>query len=198
MKRLAVLVDRIHSIVRVSFFVGAAVAGIPSRAEAQNLVQPGKPHELLAREAGTWDCDIKMFFRGPAAPPAEFKGVEVNELVSGGLYLRTSFNYPMGNRGEFEGHALIGYDPRSKKYVGTWVDNHTTVPSQVQGEYDENSKTMTDRRTVVGGGGNEFKSKQVTTWLDDSNKKLEIFIIVEADGKDTEIKLMEMTATKRE
>jgi hypothetical protein len=56
---------------------------------------------------------------------------------------------------------------------------------------------MSDHRTVVGGNGNEFKSKQTTTWIDDSNKKLEIFIVVEADGKNMEVKLMEMTATKR-
>jgi hypothetical protein len=80
-----------------------------------------------------------MFFRGPDSPPAAFKGVEVNKLVSGDLYLQTSFKCPMGDRGEFEGHSLMGYDPRSKKYVGAWVDNFTSVPSQLTGEFNEQS-----------------------------------------------------------
>jgi hypothetical protein len=171
--------------------------GISLSVEAQFPAKTDKPHELFSRDAGTWDCQVKMFFRGPAGPPVEFKGVEVNELVSGGLYQRTSFKYSMGNRGEFEGHALVGYDPRIQKYVGTWVDNRTTVPSRIEAEFDESEKTMTDRRTVVDGRGKEFKSKQITTWLDDSSKKLEIFMTVEADGKETDIKLMEMIATKR-
>jgi hypothetical protein len=105
----------------------AAAAYVPTLASAQPQPKPGKAHALLARDAGTWDCNIKMFFQGPSGPPAEFKGVEVNKLVSGGLYLQTSFTYPMGGRGAFEGHSLMGYDPRSKKYVGTWVDNFTSA-----------------------------------------------------------------------
>jgi hypothetical protein len=42
-----------------------------------------------------------------------------------------------------------------------------------------------------------LKSKNVTTWLDDAKKKFEAFLIVEAGGQETDVKLMEMTATKR-
>ncbi|MEX2142160.1 MAG: DUF1579 domain-containing protein [Pirellulales bacterium] len=181
---------------RLAVLLWLVVVCIPTLVVAQ-ANRPGKAHELLASEAGTWDCEVKMFFQGPGRPPTEFKGVEVNKLVSGGLYLQTSFTYPMGDRGEFEGHSLMGYDPRVKKYVGTWVDNFTSVPSPINGEYDEKSKTMTVRSTVVDGSGKELKSKNVTTWLDDSRKKFAAFLIVEAGGKETEVKLMEMTATKR-
>lgn len=159
--------------------------------------KPGDAHKVFARDAGTWDCEVKMFFRGPNSPPAVFTGVEVNKVVSGDLYLQTSFKCQMGDRGEFEGHSLVGYDPRLKKYVGTWVDNFTAVPSQINGEYNENEKLFTSRRVVVDGSGNEQKSKDVTTWLDESTKKLEIFLVVEADRKEIEVKLMEMIAKKR-
>jgi hypothetical protein len=164
---------------------------------AQEAPKPTAAHALLASNVGTWDCDVNLYFRGPQSPPTEVKGVEENKLLGGGLYLQRSFTYPMRNR-QFEGHLLMGYDPRSKKYVGTWVDNFTSVPSQVQGDYDENAKTLTVRNAVVDRSGNELKQKQVTTWLEDSKKKLEIYLIVEAGGKETEIKLMEMVATKRQ
>ncbi len=75
--------------------------------------KPTKAHEFLARDAGKWDCDVKMFFEGPDAPPAAFKGEETNTLVSGDLYLQTAFTCQMGER-KFEGHSLLGYDPREE------------------------------------------------------------------------------------
>jgi hypothetical protein len=184
-------------LVRLSFLIGLSVVGTPTWVNAQGSARPGKPHELLAMDAGTWDCKVMMFFGGPNARPEEFDGVEVNQLVSGGLYLQTSFTHPMGRRGEFEGHSLIGYDPRVKKYVGTWVDNRSAIPRQIAGDFDEMLKTLTIHSIVVDGRGRELKTRQVTRWLDESNKKLEVFMVIAANGDETEIKLMEMTATKR-
>jgi hypothetical protein len=73
----------------------------------------------------------------------------------------------------------------------------TSAPSQIKAVYDDESKTLTDLRTVVDGAGNEIESKLVTQWLDDSTKKLEIYMTLEDDGIKTEVKLMEMTAKKR-
>jgi hypothetical protein len=174
------------------------LAGIAQVASAEEAKKPGALEPLLAREAGTWDCDIKMYFKGPQGPPTEFKGVEENTPVCKGKFLLTKFKYAMGNRGTFEGHALVGYDSRSKKYVGTWVDSMITAPSQINAEYDEASHTLTDVRTAVGGGGVEFESKHVTKWMDNSSKTLTISMVVEKDGKRSDIKLFEMTAKKRE
>ena len=138
-----------------------------------------------------------MFYQGPGAPPSEFKGVEVNRLVSGDMYLQSSFNCPMGDRGNFEGHLLMGYDHRIKKYIGMSVNNFTTVPTRLEGNYDENEQAFVIYSIAVDGGGNELKSKHVTTWLDESKKKLEIFLIVESSGKETNVKLMETISQKR-
>ena len=176
--------------------LGILAVCVSTRAGAQDLPKPGKAHLLFASDAGTWDCDVKMFFAGPAGPPIESKGVEVNQLVSGDLYLQTSFTYQLG-RVKFEGHGLMGYDPRTKQYVGTWVDNFTPIPTQFHGEYNEKTKTLTVHSVVADGRGQELKQKQITTWLDESTKKFTIFLIVDAGGKETDVKLMEMTAKKR-
>ncbi len=178
-----------------ALFCMAAVC-ISTFANAQDLRKPGEAHQLFARDAGTWDCDVKMFHKGPKGPPTKSKGVEVNQLVCGGLYMQTSFTFQDRDR-KFEGHSLMGYDPRSKKYVGTWVDNFTSVPSQIKGVYNKKAKTLTVHSVVVDGSGNEIKSKQITTWLDESRKKLEIFMVVEVGDKAIDIKLMEMMAKKR-
>jgi hypothetical protein len=173
------------------------IVGASANVGAQEAPKPASAHALLAKNAGIWDCEVKLYFRSPQGPPTEAKGLEENKLLAGGLYLQRSFTYPMRNR-QFEGHSLMGYDPRAKKYVGTWVDNFTSAPSQVQGEYDENAKTLTVHNTVVDSSGNELKQKQVTTWLEESKKRMEIFLLMETGGKETEIKLMEMVATKRQ
>ena len=141
--------------------------------------KPGKAHKLLAQEVGSWDCDVKMFFQGPNGPPAEYKGLEVNKLVSGDLYLQTTFTCRMGER-EFEGHSLFGYDPRAEQYVGTWVDNFTTTPTNMKGKYDAETKTLTVYSTLFDDEGNELQQKQVTTWTNEAKKKFAIFLVIEA------------------
>ena len=63
------------------------------RTSAETTDQPMKPKDLLAREAGTWDCDIRMYFKGPQAPPTEYKGVEENTLLCGGKQRRIGAGY---------------------------------------------------------------------------------------------------------
>jgi hypothetical protein len=181
---------------QVITLLAAVVVGAELWAQESSSQKPTDPYKVLAADAGTWDAAVKMYFQGPNGPATESSGIETSELVSGGKYSRTTFKYKMRNR-EFEGHGLIGYDPRSKKYVGTWVDNFTTIPSQIQGTYDSTAKTLTIHNTVADPSGSGIKTKQVTTFVDDKTKRLEIFMIVEDGGKTQEIKLMQMTAKKR-
>jgi hypothetical protein len=177
------------------YWAVAAVLCAAGLALAQAAARPDPAKELFAREAGTWDCEVKMYMRGPDAPPREHKGVEVNQVVSG-KYLQTKFTYMMGNR-EYEGHGLMGFDARSKKYVGTWVDNFTSAPDQFKADYDEKAKTLTIRSGALDGGGSEMKTKKITTWIDDSKKTMVIYMIAEEGGKETDIKLMQIDSTKR-
>ncbi|MEW4528046.1 DUF1579 family protein [Maioricimonas sp. JC845] len=159
--------------------------------------QPGEAHKVLMRDAGVWDCTLKMYLQGPDGPPVEYVGTEVNRRVSGGLGLQTKFTAKMGDR-DFEGYSLMGYDPRSETYSGTWIDNFNGGPSQVSGTYDDESKTMTAYNTVVDAAtGTEIRQKQVTVWQDRSHKTFELYIVVEADGESRDVKLMEMTAVRR-
>ncbi|MFG0334187.1 MAG: DUF1579 family protein [Maioricimonas sp. JB049] len=159
--------------------------------------QPEEAHKVLARDAGTWDCTLRMYLQGPDQPPTEYKGKEVNRLVNGDLHLRTRFTAKLGDR-RFEGHGLMGYDPRSEKYIGTWVDNFNVIPSNYSGTFDEESKTLTIYSTSVDlNSGAEFKQKQVTVWEDDSHKDFTIYLVVESDGETRDVKLMEMTAVKQ-
>ena len=101
----------------------AALVGVGSLAVAQDM--PAKPtaeHKILMSEEGTWDATVKSYKNGPESEPSVSKGVEVNTVVTGGLWLTSVF------KGDFEGMAFegrgqFGYDPIKKKYVGTWIDS---------------------------------------------------------------------------
>lgn len=183
---------QIHRRRALSLLVAIAVA---DAAAAQDFPdpQPGEAHRILAEDAGTWDARIKMFLAGPDAPPTEYKGVETDELVCNGLFLKTSFQAKMGER-DFSGHGLTGYDPASKEYVGTWVDSFSITPLQTVGSYDAGKKTLTVQLAVPTGEGGKLQMKQVTTRLDDNTKKFESFMVIEGN----EIRLMEMVLVKRE
>src|SRR3712207_3844677 len=109
--------------------LGVLTLCLATTAGGQDPTEPAADHELFEREAGKWDCGVQMFTTRKG-PPVRFRGVEVNKPVSGGLYLHTSLTYAMGDR-KFEGHSLMGYDPRTKRYVGTWADNFTAIPRQI-------------------------------------------------------------------
>jgi hypothetical protein len=173
-----------------------AVSSLQLSAQEPAAPQPTDAHKIFAEDAGTWDAVVKSYHQGPKGPATESKGVETNELVSGGMYSRTTFKYTMRDR-EFEGHGLFGYDPRSKEYTGLWVDNFTSIPTQLKGKYDAQQKTLTLTGAVVDGAGNEIKQKQVYKYVDGKTKTLTLFILVEIGGRTREIKIMEMTATKR-
>lgn len=158
--------------------------------------KPSENHKVLSADEGTWDCKVKMFLQGPSGPPTEFEGTEVNRVICGGLYVETDFTCKMGDQ-LFEGHGLMGYNPREKAYTGTWVDNFTAAPSQLSGKYDKDSKTLTITSEVYDESTDQMLTqKQVTKWIDESTKDFKIFLVVKAGEKTMDVKIMEMEAKK--
>jgi len=99
----------------------------------------GPEFELLKKDIGEWDAAITVT-PGPGATPQESTGRLVGRVISGGRWLITDFkNHTTG----FEGHGIYGYNPATKRYVGTWVDDMRTNIYLGEGRWDENSQTMT-------------------------------------------------------
>jgi hypothetical protein len=159
--------------------------------------KPNEHHEVLAREAGTWDADIKIYLQGPQAPPSEYKGEEKVEMVSGGMFSRSTVTAVFGDR-RFEGHGLFGWDPHREKYTGVWVDSFNAAPTAMTGSWDAEEKTLSFESIVRDESGNELKQKQVTTFVDENTRKFEAFLVVEQGGQSLDVKLMEIVSRKRE
>jgi hypothetical protein len=156
---------------------------------------PLPEHKILALEEGVWDAEITMILPGQdPKDAAKTKGVETNRLL-GGKWLISDF------KGEFfgspfEGHGVNGYDAKKSKYVGTWVDSMSQHIDQLEGTYDEKTKTLTlNADSVNPASGKPMKMRLETQFKDDDTRTFAEY--VQMDGEKEFAKLMEVKYTKR-
>jgi len=160
--------------------------GTPTISSAQAEVSD--EHKLLHKEAGTWDATLKLFV--PGADGSETKGVEVNEVVCGGTWVRSHFKAEMMGT-KFEGIGMFSYNSEKKKYFGFWGDSTSSHPTTLEGEYDADSKTFTYQATSINPGtGEKMTNKHVIKWIDDSTR---VFTIYTPDDE----KMIEVNYKKR-
>jgi hypothetical protein len=154
---------------------------------------PSKAHEMLAKDTGIWDAD--MTFWMPDSPePQKAKSVATYKMILDGKYQEGTFKGEMFGM-PFEGRGMTAYDNASKEFITTWIDNMGTGMLVSRGQYDEVSKSITFNGKMVDPvTGKEKKVKEVITFIDDKNQKMEMFE-VNSDG--TEFKNMEILSKKR-
>jgi len=96
---------------------------------------------------------------------------------------------------DFEGISTVGYDNIKKMYFSTWVDNMGTGLAHLEGPWDAATKSITFKgKMVEPAQGKEVEVKQVMTFADDKNQKMEMYM-TGPDGK--EYKSMEIKFTKK-
>lgn len=153
---------------------------------------PSKAHEMLAKDTGVWDAD--MTFWMPDNPDAQkAKSKAEYKMILGGLYQEGKYSGDIFGM-SFEGKGLMAFDNETEEYISTWIDNMGTGIMVTRGKYDESSKSITlfgDQ--VVPGTKKSKKVKEVITYMDDNNQKMEMFDLLE-DGKEN--KTMEIVSKR--
>jgi hypothetical protein len=176
--------------------LAASLVAVDSLAIAQDM--PAKPtaeHKIVTAEEGTWDATVKSY-KAPDSEPSVSKGVEVNTVVTGGLWLSSVFKGDFEGMA-FEGHGQYGYDPIKKKYVGTWIDSFSPSLTVLEGSYDPDTKTM----TYTGDGvwpidNSKLTQKMVTTTKSDGSRVFTLYMTGTPTGG-KEAKVMQVEYTKR-
>jgi hypothetical protein len=153
-------------------------------------------HKLLAADEGTWDAAIKSFPNGPDSEAMVSHGVEINTVVSGGLWVASTFRADFGGM-TFEGRGQFGYDPAQKKYVGTWIDSMSPSLSVLEGFYDAKTKTLTyTGEGVCPKDGSKLAQRMVTTTKADGSRDFTLYMTGTPTGG-KEAKVMQIQYTKR-
>lgn len=153
----------------------------------------GDQHKMLAKFNGTWDTEISIWM-APGAPPYVTKGTAVNTMIMGGRYQETSATGNMMGM-PFEGRGVSGYDNAKKIFVSSWVDNMGTGIMNMEGPWDEATKTITlTGKAVDAATLKESKYKETFKIIDDNTQVMTMYVSG-PDGKD--VKMMEMKYTRK-
>lgn len=165
---------------------GAQPEGMPDAAAMEAMMKamaPGEMHAVLAKQAGTWDCTMKMFM--PGMPETPEKGTMTIEMIMGGRYQH--FMYKGSFMGQaFEGAGTAGYNNVTKKFESTWMDNMGTGTMFSTGELDKEGKLVMHTEFADPMTGKMTKQREVTTHKSDNEALME-FYHTGADGKENKV-----------
>lgn len=120
----------------------------------------------LTKYVGKWDIVLRM--PTPDGKMGEDKGTEICTSINGGHWLWTDFN--CSAMGGFEGHALVAYDPSTRKVTNYWIDSTSPYMTALSGTYDPKTKAMTSSGTTIDAGGNEGTMTESVTWKDPNTR----------------------------
>jgi len=134
---------------------------------------PQEEHKMLKMDEGTWDAQITMLV-GKNEQETQYQAKEVNTMI-GNLW---SIGKLQGNIAgmDYEGFATLGYDTMQKKYVGTWIDSITAVITQMEGSYDEKTKTLTLFYTTFDKDGRAEQRKNIMIYRNSKVRDFTMFI----------------------
>lgn len=118
-----------------------ALWGIPTAfgQDPAEMPPPTKEHQWLNPFVGEWETENQASI--PGQPPMQCKGT-VSFRALGGFWVLGEYKMSMMDM-TVEAVQTIGYDPQSKKYVGTWVDSMQAHQWQYQGTLDSSGKILT-------------------------------------------------------
>ena len=178
-------------------FAASALAVAPiAMAQDASVPSPTAEHKILAAEEGTWDATVKAYPNGPESEPMVARGVEVNTVITGGLWVSSVFRADFGGM-PFEGRGQFGYDPGKKKYIGTWIDSMSPTLTVLEGSYDARTKSLTYHGDgVCPKDGSKLAQRMVTTTKGDGNREFTLYITGAPTGG-KEAKVMQILYTKR-
>jgi hypothetical protein len=156
---------------------------------------PGKMHEFLASDAGTWTGKNTMWM-GPGTEPMTAESTTVITPIMDGRYTKVEVKGTMPGAGPFEGFGIYGFDNVSQKFTASWIDNMSTGIGQGTGELSKDGKTFTINYTYnCPVTKKPTTMREVHTSTGANTRTLEMWGIEPKSGK--EYKMMKVELTKK-
>src|SRR5215212_3971989 len=154
---------------------------------------PGKQHEMLAKDVGTWRGKNSMYM-SPGAEPETCESTVTVTRIMDGKFTKGEVKGEMPGMGPFHGVGIYGFDNVSQKFVSTWIDNQGTGIMYATGELSPDGKTLTwkynyncpvTKKPVV--------MREVDTWTSPTTKTMEMFGPDPKTGQEHKMVRIEMT-----
>ena len=103
--------------------------------------EPQKEHQWLQRLVGEWTYETEATIE-PGKPPEKATGTESVRSL-GGLWILAEGQGEMPGGGAATTLMTLGYDPRKKRYVGTWIGSMMTHLWVYDGALDAAGRVLT-------------------------------------------------------
>jgi hypothetical protein len=154
---------------------------------------PGEMHKLLAKDVGEWEGKTTMWM-GPEGEPMTSECTSTVTPMMDGRYIKAEMKGDMPGMGPYHGGGVYGYDNVSKKFVSSWIDNHSTGIMQGEGELSSDGKSITwEYKFNCPIAKKEVSMKEVDTKTGDNTKKLEMWGDDPKTGKNYKMMSIELT-----
>jgi hypothetical protein len=114
--------------------------------------EPTKEHQWLQKFVGEWTYESEgppSPDQPPGQPPSKFTGTESVRSI-GGIWIQGEGRGQMPGGGEAIMVLTIGYNPATKRYVGTWIGSMMTMLWVYDGELDAAGRILTQDGQVQG------------------------------------------------
>ena len=148
----------------------------------ETYMTPSDAHKIMAAWNGNWNGDVTMW-QAPDAPAQTSKSTTVNKMILGGRYQEAIHTGNMMGM-PFEGRSMMGYDNAKKVFTNTWVDNMGTGTMIMEGPWDEATKTITLKGTMMDPGTKaDCDVRETFQILDDNTQELKMYVMT-PDGKE--------------
>lgn len=182
----------------LSAAIGMLLLQNPAKAQSEqekawmNYMTPGEIHQKIAQCDGEWSFDMTMWMN-PNAAPTTATGSTVNRMILGGRYQESVHKSTMMGM-PFEGHGLLAYDNAKKIFQSSWIDNMGTGIMNMEGTWDEATKSITfNGNSVDPTSGKDMKMKEIFTIVDDNHHTMQMYM----DHEGKEFKTMEIKFTRK-
>jgi len=100
--------------------------------------QPQKEHQWLEKLVGRWSYEVEAL----GDPPTRLTGTETVRSL-GGLWIVAEGEGEMPGGGRASTMLTIGYGPKKRHYIGTWIGSMMTQLWVYEGELDEAKNMLT-------------------------------------------------------
>ncbi len=135
---------------------------------------PGKEHEMLSSQSGSWSEEITIWSHAGAEPMMSDAKVKI-EMILEGRYQQSTHTGEFAGM-PFNGIGLVAFDNASKKYYSSWVDNMSTGLLFSTGTVDPKSKGLVflgEQPDFI--TGKMMKVREVMTQSGDSDMIMEMY-----------------------
>ena len=147
----------------------------------QTYMTPTDVHKMIAQSDGVWTGEVSHWMT-PDAAATTSECHCTNRMVMGGRYQVSDYTGDfMGS--PFEGMGTLAFDNAKKVFISTWIDNMGTGVMVLQGPWDEKTRSISLKGTMVDPmTGKDTKAEEKFTIVDDNTQVMEMFA-PRPDGK---------------